>query len=403
LIQKPLGHVEKVDIDSLVTNEVREGRTLEYKEALPTNSDDDKREFLADVSSFANASGGDLLYGVTEKRDTGGKTTGIAESASGLAGVNADQEVRRLDSMIRDGIQPRIAGVHIRAVEGFSSGPVLLVRIQKSYAAPHMVTFKNLSRFFSRNSGGKYQLDVGEIRSAFALSETLPERIRRFRDERLARILAGETPVPVQDGAKVVLHLLPLSSLDPTSQLDVEQVAAQAMKLAPLYSSGWDKRFNFDGYLTHNTDSASKVCHSYVQFFRSGAIEAVDSRILINGDGGKSFPARPVEDELMTALKEYLPAYKALGVEPPVVVMVSLLGVRGYYISAGQFRDARGDFDRDVLLLPDLLIEDLSVSVELLLKPAFDAMWQASGWRRCFNYDEKGSRVDSDKFLSLPN
>src|SRR5271157_526297 len=31
----------------------------------------------------------------------------------------------------------------------------------------------------------------------------------------------------------------------------------------------------------------------------------------------------------------------------------SLIGVRGYHIRAGQFRDARGAFDRDSLLLPD--------------------------------------------------
>ncbi len=291
MIQKPLDRVEKADIDSLVSNEVREGRTLEYKQAPPTNSDEDKREFLADVSSFANASGGDLLYGVTEKRDADGKTTGIPDAAPGIPVVNIDQEIRRLDSLIRDGIQPRITAVHIHPLDGFPSGPVLLVRIRKSFAAPHMVTFKNLSRFFSRNSGGKYQLDVGEIRSAFALSETLPERIRRFRDERLARIVAGETPATLHDGAKVVLHLLPLSSLSHTNQVDVERVAA--VKLPPMYSSGWDWRFNFDGLLTLNTDRESAVCRSYVQFFRSAAIEAVDSRILINDEGGNSSRPRP--------------------------------------------------------------------------------------------------------------
>lgn len=135
MIQKPFDRVEKADIDSLVANEVRESRTLEYKQTLPANGDEDKKEFLADVSSFANAVGGDILYGVTEKRDAGGKTTGIPETASGLAGVNGDEAIRRLDNLIRDGIQPRIAGVHMRAVEGFASGPALLLRVQKKLPA----------------------------------------------------------------------------------------------------------------------------------------------------------------------------------------------------------------------------------------------------------------------------
>ena len=30
-----------------------------------------------------------------------------------------------------------------------------------------MTTFKNASKFYARNSAGKYQLDVGELRTAF--------------------------------------------------------------------------------------------------------------------------------------------------------------------------------------------------------------------------------------------
>ncbi len=402
MIEKSFNRIETTDIEALVANGVQEGRTLEYKEALPANSDDDKREFLADVSSLANASGGDVPYGVEERRDNNGKATGIPEKATGLAQVNTDQEMRRLDQIMRDGVQPRIAGVHIRPVHGFSDGPLLLIRIQKSYTAPHTVTFKNLSRFFSRNSAGKYQLDVAEIRAAFALSESLPERIRRFRADRVAQIVASETPAPLNDGGKLVLHLLPLTALDPTSHVDTEHVVAEVTQLRPMHSSGYDMRYNFDGFLTFNSDSKSGICHGYVQFFRSGAIEAVDSRILIHPDGSRFFPVGAVERELIEGMKRYLSAYERLQIEPPIIVVISLLGVRGYCIRAGQFKDARASFDRDTLLLPDLLIDDLSVGVETLLKPAFDAMWQGSRWRRCFNYDKTGTRVNSDAYPVLP-
>jgi predicted HTH transcriptional regulator len=221
MIQKQFDQIGREDIESLVANKVKEGRTIEYKESLPGNADKDKKEFLADVSSFANAAGGDLLYGVVAERDAGGKTTGVLESVPGLPGLNADAEILRLDSMLQAGIGPRIAGVRIRTVEGFAGGPVLLLRVPKSYAAPHMVTFQEHSRFYSRNNGGKYPLDVTEIRSAFALSESLPEKVRRFRAERLARVVAGETPVGPMDGAKIVLHLVPLRSLDPVTQVDL--------------------------------------------------------------------------------------------------------------------------------------------------------------------------------------
>ncbi len=47
-------------------NAVAESRSLDYKAALPSGGDEGKREFLCDVSSFANTVGGCLIYGVTE-------------------------------------------------------------------------------------------------------------------------------------------------------------------------------------------------------------------------------------------------------------------------------------------------------------------------------------------------
>jgi hypothetical protein len=233
MIQKAFDSITNDDIDALVADEVREGRTLDYKEKSPGNADKDKKEFLADVSSFANASGGDMIFGVVEKRDGEGKATGLPQAAPGLAGVNADMEIRRLDSMVRDGIKPRIPGVQIRVVEGFADGPVLVMRTPRNFAAQHVVTFQDHSRFYSRISGGKYPLDVGEIRTAFAYSETLPERVRRFREERLGRVVAAETRAGPKDGPKVVLHLLPLRSLDPAFQIDLAAVAASRVTCVP--------------------------------------------------------------------------------------------------------------------------------------------------------------------------
>ena len=59
VLNKPLEAIEENDLQALVDNQVAERKTIEYKESLPGNADGDKKEFLADVSSFANASGGD--------------------------------------------------------------------------------------------------------------------------------------------------------------------------------------------------------------------------------------------------------------------------------------------------------------------------------------------------------
>jgi len=394
MIHKPFELIDKEDVLALVSNQIPEGRMLEYKEQLPGDSDGERKEFLVDVSSFANAAGGDILYGVPELRDQDRKATGTPASAIGLADINADQVIGRLENMARDGIAPRISGIRMKPILGFSKGPVILIRIPKSWAAPHMVTLKSDSRFHSRNSRGKYPLDVTEIRSAFALSEALPDRIRRFRDERIARIVADETPVPLLPNPKTVLHILPIAALDPTTRLDVVAAKDRVQSLHPMCGGPFALRYNFDGLLSvANSRNESPTCPAYAQLFRSGAIEAVEALMLALHSHDKSVPADLFEQRLVSDLVDYLKFEQDLGVEPPIFVMLSLLGVRDYTIQTRYryYETENLPIDRDVLLLPDILVDDYAARGEDLLRPAFDALWQSAGWAGSKNYKDDGT------------
>ena len=63
-LRKPLDRINEEDLGGLV-GASSEGLTLEFKRDSPAlGSDAEKREFLADVTSFANAAGGDIVYGI---------------------------------------------------------------------------------------------------------------------------------------------------------------------------------------------------------------------------------------------------------------------------------------------------------------------------------------------------
>jgi len=393
MIPKPFGDtITKQDIDNLVANAVREGRTIEYKESGPGISDGDKKEFLADVSSFANASGGDILYGVPANRDADNRPTGLPDSPTGLT-VNADEEKLRVESLLRDGIQPRIPAVRVEAVSGYPNGPVMVVRVAKSWAAPHMVVFKSSSRFFSRNSAGKYPMDVTEIRWAFGSSETLPEKIRAFRDGRLAKIIAGDTPVAMMARNLVVLHILPVMAFVAADKIDVTRV--DASQLPPLYlpnraAHGWDKRLNLDGLLTY-TRSSEATCLYYTLLFRSGAIEAVDIVTLYAEAGAQKTVSLDYEPTITFILPKYLDLLRQLAVTPPVFLFLTMIGVKGYTMPVEARKFAPNDvIDRDILSLPEVVVDDFSRSPEVIMKPIFDAVWQSAGFRGSWNYDNQG-------------
>jgi|SRR5262249_54732060 len=151
----PLDQLDADRLDSLVANRVQEGRQLEFKEALPGSTDEAKREFLADVSCFANATGGDLIYGIREGRNSDGRPTGEADAIVGVPGLNVDAEKLRLGAIVQDGLQPRLPAIEFHEIKRGQEAPCLVLRIRRSWFGPHMVTFKNLSRFYSRNSARK--------------------------------------------------------------------------------------------------------------------------------------------------------------------------------------------------------------------------------------------------------
>lgn len=160
MIPKPLDKIDVADIQALVTNCDAERRTLDFKRELPGNKEKDYNELRADVTSFANTSGGDLIFGVDE-------TGGVATDVCGLPEVDADAEIRRIESVIQERVHPRVPGFESRAITIPHKGPVIVVRVPGSRRRPHLVKINETFRVFGRNSKGKYPLDEGEIRSTF--------------------------------------------------------------------------------------------------------------------------------------------------------------------------------------------------------------------------------------------
>lgn len=242
MIEKPINVITRADLQNLV-GVAREDKTLEFKVELPGKAASDAVPFLAGVSSLANSAGGDFVLGIAAK-------DGLAESVPGVAILNIDAEKLRLEQMLSNGLEPRLPRLDIRAVPCAEKRYVLIIWISRSWVGPHRVRAND--KFYGRNSGGKYPLDVGELRTAFVLSESVAERVRAFRTERLISIGAGETPVPLPDGGRAVLQVVPLAPFADRRSMDiVEQVAAGYTVPLPLEGpSGANQQdVNLDGYV----------------------------------------------------------------------------------------------------------------------------------------------------------
>ncbi len=413
MIPVPFDEIDKTTIEDLVANEVPESKTLEYKRDLTiqknrekkkdVKEEDGKKEFLADVSAFANASGGHLVFGVDEDDE------GLPLSALGVECKNPDETIRQMESIIRDTIAPRIPNVRTKAIPGFERGPVIVMEIPKSWAGPHL-SIKNASRFFSRHSKGKFPLDVQEIRDAFAQSSDLARRISEFRADRVAKILADEGPRTLHDRPKMILHLVPYSSMGLHELIDVRTMSAALQGFRLFDYRGYDDRINLDGRLVYYGGAEGRPCVGYAQIYRSGIIEAADSACVspeyvdnyLSAGMGKIPVIFPIqfENPLITLTNSCLRVLAHLSVGPPIACFLTLTGVLDAFFlrdseskSNVPFFYDRYGVDRDRLLLPEVIIQDFKEDAATLLRPIFDAMWQASGNSRCPHYDEKGKRL----------
>ncbi len=330
LLHIPFEAIASHHIDALIQGKASESRDIEYKRESYGSSDADYAEFLADVSSFANTSGGDLLLGIAAPK-------GIPQSLHPLT-IDADTEIRRLEDMARTGLQPRIQHLRAKAIPIRGGGYVLLIRIPRSYSPPHRAVRqgKGNNRFWARSTGGRYEPNVDELRSIFMVAPQLADRFRDFRIDRVAKIESDDTPVRLMGRARFVMHVVPFSAFDVRANLSVPEIEKRASQFPPFAQDiAQRSSINFDGVLTtSNADENASSQRAYVQVFRNGIIEAVDSSIL-SGKDDRQLSFGQIEARIVKWGVLYIKALSNLGREAPYAIMASLTGVKNVEINFG--------------------------------------------------------------------
>jgi hypothetical protein len=388
----PLDQIDQSHLQRLIDGEASETRDIEYKKETYGATDKDHAEYLADVSSFANTAGGDLVIGMCA-------TNGVPTEFAPLT-LDPDAEIVRLENIARSGLQPRILNLATQPVPLKGGGCALVVRIPRSYNPPHRLIRQGTGqfRFYARSSAGKYEPNVDELRALFTRAPQLADRIRDFRIDRVAKIAANDAPVNLLDTHALIMHIVPFSSFDSRLPLPLGRNIEWYYSFPPLISPHPQQcRINVDGLLTlSNAEPNAKMQRAYVQVFHTGIVEAVASSFLL-GDGTQRNPLR------LTAMRTeacivrysfaYLRAIARLGAIPPFALLVSLIGVKGIPYSFDAVFDEPAILDRDQFHFPELIVEDVPDDVyehAKLLWPLLDDVANGGGRASTPNFDQNG-------------
>jgi len=394
ILLKSLDQLTTYDFQSLVDNCVPESMNLEYKEQLSLDNRDEKKEFLADVTAMANAGGGAIVYGIAEERENG-KPTGRPISMVGIETNNADALIQSIENLLRDGVRPAISNLSITPYHIADDRYVILFRIPFSLTSPHMITFAGQNTFYTRHSGGKHPMEVGELRTAFLSGAHVVQKVEDWRDKRLEAISINKGIIQLEGDqtARLVVHLVPLSSFDPLKSLSIELLKqASERHIKTLLLQDREYIYNLHGYLTFRKVASYDKPVSYVQFFRNGQIEAVTSyRLLPNHQNQLLFPIDDIEEDLIKKLTGYFMALEEVENHSPVLLSVSLVNTNGYRAKVENDRIIGNVLSEETLLLPNRLVDtNEDKDIQEILRPVFDSLWNAIGYSESPNFNSQG-------------
>jgi len=217
-------------------------------------------------------------------------------------------------------------------------------------------------------------------------------KIDEFHEERISKILLGETPGTFLEGGKILLMIIPFGAFSLSKDINLSRFKGEYRIIEPLLYHTGEQMFDFDGLLHFMARNDGKWL-SYVRVYPNSIIESVEGGSLRSDQD--EIPYIEIEREIMFKTERYLNFLKDLGIEFPVVIFLDFLGVKDLKIVYHR-KDAHFDnihpIDRENLNLPRLIINE-PVDTKKIFKSSFDRIWMACGYPRCYDYNEAGEFI----------
>ena len=178
LSRNEVNSLKKESLEEFLAIGIPEGAHIDYKIKLSgKNKKEAYKEFLKDITAFANADGGPLVLGVKEPSED----QSVDDQIIGLEG--GTELAKKLERLAASSVEPRIPGILVNPVAISDSHTVVVVYIPHSTVKPHMVNFNKNRTFFIRHTESSVPMATHEIRDAVLNSATTEGQARYYADQ----------------------------------------------------------------------------------------------------------------------------------------------------------------------------------------------------------------------------
>lgn len=165
-------------VRGLIERQTPESDTLDYKRTVNVASRQHKLELAKDVSSFANQSGGVVLYGVPE--DTSGEAP-IPRPLADCGVAIPPGLPETVENILVETIDPPLPEHHVRVVSlgDEPNKKVLFVYHPTSWNRPHMTLYED-GRYYRRGSFRAVIMKEREVEGLYAMRLASTQTAREF-------------------------------------------------------------------------------------------------------------------------------------------------------------------------------------------------------------------------------
>lgn len=380
-----LRDITEADLRQIIDAQLEEHLQLEYKSALYENNHQGSKESLLDICMFANAGGGILLLGISERRDAGGQPTGLPDPNAqlGLGIPNPEAVLQSYDARAVANIQERLP-LESYAIPVAENRHVLAIRVPNSMSKPHRVSHQGHVYFPSRRERQKYEMDVREIKEMVMRTASRLEEAQ----ERLTGSFQGmERQGAISD---LLLGVLPVFRQN--FMVDVRK--AETLQAVTQFHFGngnmVQPEFTFDGLKRQILGRQ----FSFVQVHRDGLIVAkIDLPLQVEG-GVTQFRPSAIDIYLRSFVYHSIQVYSSAPVNGPFLLSMMLrpvTAIQSLYpaVGGGPWEEGGGRINAWDYPFPVMEADNL-VEIDKIIRPLCDQAHQMFGRRASPNFNAEG-------------
>jgi hypothetical protein len=228
------------------------------------------------------------------------------------------------------------------------------------------------------------------------LTEIRYEKIKQFKKKRIKKLKKESI-------FNVCMHLIPFNALDHDYKcFDSNGIyqKAEDLLIPKNYHADRDyvtppsSVFTLNGLeLIYKPLQPSKYrkksvyrddeCLRRIQLYRNGIVEYCDNSAVKEENNKSELETLNFQRNTKIALSELLNYQKEWDLEPPILLFISLINVKDYVFYGIPF-------DRNLLELPEVKIDDLDTDIDIIIKPLFDMVWNSCGIKESPNFNKEG-------------